>query len=164
MAESQSASAFLENWHALVDQAAQCGLIFPEPVLVMMLLSALPTSWKSFITTQSTAANLSLLTLSGQILQEEVMSNPTSSSGQASSPMAMAAKMTRPARRPFGRPNKYNPRRSSHFSPPTAQRQSRPSFSSENNQNRSFRQVPHKLETPTELHSIPMHTALSVIE
>lgn len=38
-----------------------------------ILLSALPPSWRPFITTQTNLAGLSLLMLIGEILQEDIM-------------------------------------------------------------------------------------------
>lgn len=76
--DSQSVPEFLDQWQAAVDDTTSAGLNIPSTQLVMMLLSALPSSWRSFVTTQCGVVNLTLQqSLIGKILQEDIMRNPT---------------------------------------------------------------------------------------
>ena len=72
--------SFLEEWQSLLDQASIAGLTFSDSQCVTMLLSLLPPTWRSFVTTQSNIINLTLSQLIDKIMQEDTMCNITSSS------------------------------------------------------------------------------------
>ncbi|MCO5547147.1 hypothetical protein L7F22_000589 [Adiantum nelumboides] len=51
MQEGQSATKFVDAWQALLDEVIISGLAIPETLQTMILLAALPSSWRAFITT-----------------------------------------------------------------------------------------------------------------
>lgn len=93
--ESASVPNFLEEWQGFLDEATTAGLQFSDSQVVTMLLSALPPTWSSFVTTQGTVANLTLPILIGRILQEDTMhknSRNNSTSTSSTAPLVMFAK------------------------------------------------------------------------
>lgn len=58
-----------------------------------MLLVALPSSWRPFVTTQSNTVNLTLPLLISKIMQEEVMRNPSEDSDAKVPGSALATTM-----------------------------------------------------------------------
>lgn len=86
MDEGQSATKFVDEWQTLLDEVIVAGLVVPTQLQSMFLLAALPPTWRAFITTQSSVANLQLQTLVAKILQEEVLST---SNGGRTKPIAM---------------------------------------------------------------------------
>ncbi|MCO5559277.1 hypothetical protein L7F22_012873 [Adiantum nelumboides] len=80
MQEGQSSSKFLETWQILLNGVLVSGLAIPEELQSMLLLASLPASWRAFITTQATTANLQLQNLVAKIHQEETLHDQTNSS------------------------------------------------------------------------------------
>ncbi|MCO5584117.1 hypothetical protein L7F22_038040 [Adiantum nelumboides] len=73
MQEGQSATKFVDAWQALLDEVIISGLAIPETLQTMILLAALPSSWRAFITTQASSVNLQLQPLVAKIHQEEAL-------------------------------------------------------------------------------------------
>ena len=86
MSEGQQASQFIEDWQKVLDDAAIAGLVIPEKLQCMLLLAALPSSWRAFITTQSSSSKLQLQSLLAKIILENDLHHNTSSV----KPLAMA--------------------------------------------------------------------------
>ena len=80
MNEGQSTTKFLDSWQALLDEVLISGLAIPETLQAMLLLAALPSSWRAFITTQATVENLQLQGLVSKIQQEETLREQTTGS------------------------------------------------------------------------------------
>ncbi|MCO5578682.1 hypothetical protein L7F22_032526 [Adiantum nelumboides] len=80
LTEHQDISKFLDDWRTLLDNALLSGLLLDDSLQAMLLLAALPTSWRPFITTQASVVGLTVETLIARILQEDAMrgnSTPT---------------------------------------------------------------------------------------
>ncbi|MCO5552516.1 hypothetical protein L7F22_006028 [Adiantum nelumboides] len=80
LTEHQDTSKFLDDWCTLLDNALLSGLLLDDSLQAMLLLAALPTSWRPFITTQASVVGLTVETLIARILQEDAMhgnSTPT---------------------------------------------------------------------------------------
>ncbi|MCO5581375.1 hypothetical protein L7F22_035257 [Adiantum nelumboides] len=80
LTEHQDISRFLDDWRTLLDNALLSGLLLDDSLQAMLLLAALPTSWRPFITTQASVVGLTVETLIARILQEDAMrgnSTPT---------------------------------------------------------------------------------------
>ncbi|MCO5605669.1 hypothetical protein L7F22_059852 [Adiantum nelumboides] len=78
--EQQDTSKFLDDWRTLLDNVLLSGLLLDDSLQAMLLLAALPTSWRPFITTQASVVGLIVETLIARILQEDAMhgnSTPT---------------------------------------------------------------------------------------
>lgn len=80
MKDEQSADTFVDDWQTLLDNAVISGVVIPETLQTMLLLAALPSTWRSFITTKSSRSSV-----------------PASQS--TVKPMAMAIRMGKNARR-----------------------------------------------------------------
>lgn len=80
MKDEQSADTFVDDWQTLLDNAVISGVVIPETLQTMLLLAALPSTWRSFITTKSSRSSV-----------------PASQSSVK--PMAMAIRMGKNARR-----------------------------------------------------------------
>ncbi|MCO5580832.1 hypothetical protein L7F22_034705 [Adiantum nelumboides] len=63
--------AFLDAWQQANDSLMISGLLLPREIQVTILLAALPDSWQSFISTQSTNAALTINELFALIRQED---------------------------------------------------------------------------------------------
>lgn len=50
MQEGQNTAKFLDTWQALLDEVLISGLGIPKTLQAMLLLAALPASWRAFIT------------------------------------------------------------------------------------------------------------------
>ncbi|MCO5561952.1 hypothetical protein L7F22_015578 [Adiantum nelumboides] len=71
MNEGQSATQFIDDWQKILDDGVIAGLAIPENLQSMLLLAALPPSWRAFITTQSSSTtDLQLQGLISKIIQE----------------------------------------------------------------------------------------------
>lgn len=70
LSESSNVIAFLEEWQSLISEASLAGLTLSNDQQVILLLAALPPSWRAFVSTQGSVANLSLADLISNILQE----------------------------------------------------------------------------------------------
>ncbi|MCO5594326.1 hypothetical protein L7F22_048356 [Adiantum nelumboides] len=80
LTKHQDISKFLDDWRTLLDNALLSGLLLDDSLQAMLLLAALPTSWRPFITTQASVVGLTVETLIARILQEDAMrgnSTPT---------------------------------------------------------------------------------------
>ncbi|MCO5580830.1 hypothetical protein L7F22_034703 [Adiantum nelumboides] len=80
LTEHQDISKFLDDWRTLLDNALLSGLLLDDSLQTMLLLAALPTSWRPFITTQASVVGLTMEILIARILQEDAMrgnSTPT---------------------------------------------------------------------------------------
>ena len=53
MQEGDDFETFLQSWHSLLEQGTTAGLGFTDKQHVVMLLAALPPTWRPFVTTQS---------------------------------------------------------------------------------------------------------------
>ncbi|MCO5580186.1 hypothetical protein L7F22_034053 [Adiantum nelumboides] len=95
MQEGQSSSKFLETWQILLDEVLVSGLAIPEELQSMLLLASLPASWRAFITTQATTANLQLQNLVAKIHREETLRDQTNSS-QKSTALVTTTRNSRP--------------------------------------------------------------------
>ncbi|MCO5570496.1 hypothetical protein L7F22_024218 [Adiantum nelumboides] len=95
MQEGQSSSKFLETWQILLDEVLVSGLAIHEELQSMLLLASLPASWRAFITTQATTANLQLQNLVAKIHQEETLCDQTNSS-QKSTTLVTTTRNSRP--------------------------------------------------------------------
>ena len=73
LSESRALTDFLEEWQGTLEEAAIAGLTFTEKQQIVLLLSALPQSWRAFITTQGNTQNQTLVDLISNMLQEEAM-------------------------------------------------------------------------------------------
>ncbi|MCO5547043.1 hypothetical protein L7F22_000484 [Adiantum nelumboides] len=73
MQEGQSATKFVDAWQALLDEVIISGLAVPETLQTMILLAALPSSWRAFITIQASSVDLQLQPLVAKILQEDAL-------------------------------------------------------------------------------------------
>ncbi|MCO5595191.1 hypothetical protein L7F22_049230 [Adiantum nelumboides] len=58
MNEGQSATQFIDDWQKILDDGAIAGLAIPENLQSMLLLAALPPSWRAFITKSSSTTDL----------------------------------------------------------------------------------------------------------
>lgn len=83
MSEGQATAKFLDTWQALLDEVLISGLVIPETLQAMLLLAALPSSWRAFITTQATTTNLQLQSLVAKIQEEEALREQSSSSSKS---------------------------------------------------------------------------------
>ncbi|MCO5600644.1 hypothetical protein L7F22_054759 [Adiantum nelumboides] len=80
LTEHQDISKFLDDWRTLLDNALLSCFLLDDSFQAMLLLAALPTSWRTFITTQASVVGLTVETLIARILQEDAMrgnSTPT---------------------------------------------------------------------------------------
>ncbi len=75
LSENQEIIKFLDEWRTLLDNALLSGLQLDSNLQAMLLLAALPSSWRPFITTQASVANLTVESLMARIRQEELMRN-----------------------------------------------------------------------------------------
>ncbi|MCO5595443.1 hypothetical protein L7F22_049485 [Adiantum nelumboides] len=79
--------AFLDAWQQANDNLMISGLLLPQDIQVTILLAALPDSWQSFISTQSTNAALTINELFALIRQEDQLRGrsvfPTNATPQA---------------------------------------------------------------------------------
>ena len=92
LAENQEISKFLDDWRMLLDNALLSGLQLDPNLQAMLLLAALPASWRPFITTQASVTSLTIETLMTRIRQEEIMRNGAhSTSGVAPTPSTQFA-------------------------------------------------------------------------
>ncbi|MCO5569486.1 hypothetical protein L7F22_023199 [Adiantum nelumboides] len=78
--EHQETSKFLDEWRALLDNVLLAGLQLDESLQAMLLLAALPSSWRPFITTQASIVGLTVETLTSRILQEDTIRGSSSNS------------------------------------------------------------------------------------
>lgn len=78
--EEDSIPDFLDCWQATLDNTVSAGLHIPPLQQVMILLSALPASWRAFVTTQTGLANITLPELISKISQEDSMRKQTDKS------------------------------------------------------------------------------------
>eukprot|EP00250_Pteridium_aquilinum_P035230 c892_g1_i1 orf=2-1174(-) len=85
LGESQDTIKFVDEWPILLDNALLSGLQLDESLQSMLLLAALPSSWRPFITTQASVVGLTIETLITRILQEDAM---RTSSNQAPVPLS----------------------------------------------------------------------------
>ena len=53
MQEGDDFETFLQSWRSLLEQSTTAGLGFTDKQHVVMLLAALPSTWRPFVTTQS---------------------------------------------------------------------------------------------------------------
>lgn len=95
MPKGQSVIKFLETFQGTVDEAAVAGLTVLDSQLVIILLGALPQSWRSFISVQNTTT-LTFPILLGKILQENAMrtasNKPSTSEGQSAGALFASGK------------------------------------------------------------------------
>ncbi|MCO5607337.1 hypothetical protein L7F22_061532 [Adiantum nelumboides] len=77
--EQQNTQKFVDEWRTLLDNALLSGLQLDESLQSMLLLAALPSSWRPFITTQASVVGLTVETLIARILQEDTMRSGSSS-------------------------------------------------------------------------------------
>ncbi|MCO5598400.1 hypothetical protein L7F22_052495 [Adiantum nelumboides] len=80
LTEHQDISKFLDDWRTLLDNALLSSIFLDDSLQAMLLLTALPTSCRPFITTQASVVSLTVETLIARILQEDAMrgnSTPT---------------------------------------------------------------------------------------
>ena len=106
MEEGDDFEFFLESWHSLLEQGTIAGLGFTDKQHVVMLLAALPPSWRPFVTTQS-YQNQTLAVLINQMRQEYTFSKLSKSNNKHPiTPMAMATSLHKPY--PHQRHNRYN--------------------------------------------------------
>ncbi|MCO5586427.1 hypothetical protein L7F22_040367 [Adiantum nelumboides] len=109
LTEQQATPQFVEDWRTLLDNALLSGLQLDESLQSMLLLAALPSSWRPFITTQASVTGLTVETLVARILQEDTMRSGTSSSPGTNNPSAQYMQCSavrfagRHNRRPFRR-------------------------------------------------------------
>ena len=89
----------------MLDNAIIAGLVIPDTLQVTLLLAALPSTWRSFITTQSTVANQTVALLASKIKQEQTMNDHSSKSASTVTPMAMNTRLSRNFRRSSNRFN-----------------------------------------------------------
>ncbi|MCO5562671.1 hypothetical protein L7F22_016299 [Adiantum nelumboides] len=101
LTEQQATPQFVEDCCTLLDNALLSGLQLDDSLQSMLLLAALPSSWRPFITTQASVTCLTVETLIARILQEDTMRSGTSSSPGTNNPSAQY--MQRSARRFAGR-------------------------------------------------------------
>ena len=73
--ENQEITKFLDEWRILLDNALLWGLQLDSNLQAMLLLAALPSSWRPFITTQASMTGLTVESLMARIRQEEIMRN-----------------------------------------------------------------------------------------
>ena len=73
--ENQEITKFLDEWRMLLDNALLSGLQLDSNLQAMLLLAALPSSWRPFITTQASMTGLTVESLMARIRQEEIMRN-----------------------------------------------------------------------------------------
>ena len=74
-----------------MDDLTLSGLVLPQNVQAICLLASLPSSWQSFITTQTMQVNLTISLLIPAILQEHAMRNSLTQPTSSSSTLAMYA-------------------------------------------------------------------------
>ena len=111
LSESRAVTNFLEEWQGTLEEAAIAGLAFTEKQQIVLLLSALPQSWRAFMTTQGSIQNQTLVNFISNMLQEEAMT------ASDQSPEKSTAFFTRnkSPRKPL-----YNPRHLQEQSIPTS--------------------------------------------
>jgi hypothetical protein len=81
----------------LLDNALLDVLQLDSNLQSMLLLAALPSSWRPFITTQASVANLTVESLMARIRQEEIIRNGAhNTSGVALTPSTQYAAQRRP--------------------------------------------------------------------
>ena len=103
MQEEDRVPDFLDRWQSVLDDTVSAGLVIPALQQVTLLLTALPSSWRSFVTTQSSLAGLTLPALIGKILPEDAMRNTTvSRDAFAPSALYVAGRGARGGRRGGG--------------------------------------------------------------
>ena len=97
LTENQEIIKFLDDWRTLLDNTILSGLHLDSNLQAMLLLAALPSSWRPFITTQASAASLSVESLMARIRQEEMMRNGVhNTSGVTPTPLIQYAAQRRP--------------------------------------------------------------------
>ena len=106
MEEGDDFETFLETWRSLLEQGTIAGLGFTDKQHVVMLLAALPPSWRPFVTTQSYQTQ-TLIVLINKMRQENTFSKLSNGTmNQPIAPMAMATSLHKP--NPHQRPNYYS--------------------------------------------------------
>ena len=75
LAENQEILKFLDEWRMLLDNALLDGLQFDSNLQAMLLLPALPSSWRHFITMQASVSTITVESLRASIRQEKIMHN-----------------------------------------------------------------------------------------
>jgi hypothetical protein len=63
LSKNQEIIEFLDEWWTLLDNALLSGLQLDSNIQAMLLLAALPSSWRPFITTQTSMGNLTVESL-----------------------------------------------------------------------------------------------------
>ncbi|MCO5570487.1 hypothetical protein L7F22_024209 [Adiantum nelumboides] len=76
--EQQDISKFLDDWRTLLGNALLSSIQLYESLQAMLLLAALPSSWRPFITTQASVAGLTVEKLISRILREDAMRGSSS--------------------------------------------------------------------------------------
>ena len=87
MQEGDDFETFLQSWRSLLEQGTTAGLGFTDKQHVVMLLAALPSTWRPFVTTQSYQTQ-SLVVLIKR--QEYAFTKLTNNLNQATIPISMA--------------------------------------------------------------------------
>ncbi|MCO5601957.1 hypothetical protein L7F22_056084 [Adiantum nelumboides] len=105
LVEDQDTPKFLDDWRTLLDNALLSGLQLDESLQAMLLLAALPSSWRPFITTQASGAGLTVETLITRILQEDAMRDNTSTAITATPSSQYVQRPSNFRRPPFRRFN-----------------------------------------------------------
>ncbi|MCO5566476.1 hypothetical protein L7F22_020153 [Adiantum nelumboides] len=83
LADNTDVKVFLQSWRVLLDNVLLSGFALDANQQGTFLLMALPSSWRSFISTQSATAALSMTDLYARTLQEDSLhtSSASTSSG-----------------------------------------------------------------------------------
>ncbi|KAH7445909.1 hypothetical protein KP509_01G028000 [Ceratopteris richardii] len=79
----QLVPAFENSWRNLMDDVLLSSMELKQSVQVMLLLAALPSSWRPFITTQSSVVGLTLDSLISRVLQEDTLRTSTTSASSS---------------------------------------------------------------------------------
>ena len=91
MQEGDDFETFLQSWHSLLEQGTTAGLGFTDKQHVVMLLAALPSTWRPFVTTQSYQTQ-SLAVLINKMCQEYAFTKLTNNNlNQPTIPISMAS-------------------------------------------------------------------------
>ncbi|MCO5581900.1 hypothetical protein L7F22_035789 [Adiantum nelumboides] len=113
--EGQSATKFVNAWWALLDEVIISGLAIPETLQTMILLAALPSSWRAFITTKTSSVDLQLQPLVAKIHEEEALRGQS----MGAQPMAFATtiKPAKPCGNSSNRQGSFNNSKQPHRHP-----------------------------------------------
>ncbi|MCO5581892.1 hypothetical protein L7F22_035781 [Adiantum nelumboides] len=113
--EGQSATKFVNAWWALLDEVIISGLAIPETLQTMILLAALPSSWRAFITTKTSSVDLQLQPLVAKIHQEEALRGQ--STGAQPVAFATTIKPAKPCGNSSNRQGSFNNSKQPHRHP-----------------------------------------------